>query len=407
MGLSGVKAILASMGNPHKGLKIIHVSGTNGKGSTCSFLQHILIAAGFKVGTFTSPHLKQYNERISINGIPISDANFARLMTQVSQISKDAQLSFFEILTCMAYLFFAQQKVDVAIIETGIGGRLDATNVIDEALLSVITAPGYDHQEILGETLAEIALEDAGIIKNNCPVAVYPTPVICDIQKIALAKNAPLYYTGEDVEIKNISFSLNNTTFCVRTAYFYYQSLSIQLLGKHQVKNAVHALLCVEALRKNHKLAINEDAVRNGLANCKWQARFEIVSHNPYIVIDGAHNVDGARIFNEALKLYFSHKKIVLVVGISNNKDYKSILQNMMADTNGIIDTVICTCTSFRSIPAQILADCVKKDIMEVDTGKVIVEEDCRLAVKRAIKVAKTDGVTAVAGSLYLVGECL
>ena len=407
-GPEDVLAVLSKMGDPQKSYPVIHVAGTNGKGSNCAFMQHILAAAGFKVGAFTGPHLQRPNERISINMQPISDQDFADSMDTVISAANaiglsadDEHLFFFQTLTCMAYGYFAEQGVDFAIIETGIGGRLDTTNVIDKPYLSVITAPGLDHQAMLGESLEEIASEDAGIIKEGCPVAVYPTPVLPVFTEIANEKKSPLYYIGDDLHITRHKCDLNAYEFSVKTAYFSYQSLSIRLLGEHQVMNAVHALLCVEALRRHHKLEISDEAVRQGLAECRWPGRFEIVSkagEEPYIVLDGAHNEDGARSFSEAIKLYFPDKHIVLLAGISKSKDYRAILEHMLS----VADTVICTCSPFRAMPAEELAGCVK----EISNAEVIVEADCQKALKIAVTQAKKNqGVIAAAGSLYLVGE--
>ena len=409
VGLDGIKMVLSNMGDPQAKLPVIHVAGTNGKGSICAFLQHILVAAGFKVGTFTSPHLHRYNERMAIDGHPISDRDFANLLTSVDNAAVKAgfdtgasstlRLSFFEILTCMAYGYFAENAVDIGIIETGIGGRLDATNVIEHPLLSVITAPGYDHQELLGNTLSQIAYEDAGIIKKDCPVAIYPTPVLPVFTKIAADKNSPIYYIGENIEITDLTLDLEGTTFSVKTEYFSYQSLNICLLGKHQVQNAIHALLCIEALRDS-KLSISSDAVRQGLAKCQWPGRFELVAKppkGPYIILDGAHNEDGARVFKEALELYFPDRYIVLVTGISNHKDYKNILRHMLPSA----DSVICTCSNFKALPADQLAALVK----EQTNVPIWTEPHLESAIKKAVKIAGSEGVVAAAGSLYLIGD--
>jgi len=397
VGLDGVRAVLGKLGDPQKAYPVIHVAGTNGKGSNCAFLQHILTAAGYKVGVFTSPHLERYNERIAVGTEPISDRDFAETLGRVVSASDEVisggeRLFFFQILTCMAYSYFAEESVDFAIVETGIGGRLDSTNVIDTAALSVITAPGYDHQAILGESLKEIAAEDAGIIKHGCPAAVYPTPVLSVFTDISEEKNAPLYYIGEDLQLTMHKCDVNGSVFSVKTAYFSYETLSIRLLGNHQVQNAIHALLCAEVLRK--KYTISNEAVRKGLAECRWAGRFELVSSEPDIVLDGAHNEDGARIFGETLRLYFAGRKIVLVVGISNSKDFRAILEHMLPAA----DVVVCTCSPFRALPADELAGCVR----EMTDAEVLVEEDCHAALEKAVKMG---GVTAVAGSLYLVGE--
>ena len=386
IGLDGVRAILANMYNPQSKLSVIHVAGTNGKGSTCALLQHILMAAGYKVGAFTSPHLHRYNERMTINAQPISDTDFAYWLSTVANEAENRP-SFFEILTCMAFGYFAHEAVDIAIIETGIGGRLDSTNVIERPLLSVITAPGFDHQELLGDTLEEIAAEDGGIIKEGCPVAVYPTQVMPVIRGIAEAANAPLYHIGNDAEVSGVRYGLKGTEFSVSCAYFSYQSLSIQLLGEHQIYNAIHSLLCAKALG-----ITDENILRRGLAQCRWPGRFEMIGEN--IVIDGAHNEDGARIFKEAIKRYFEGRKIVLVVGISRHKDVRKILSHMTEAA----DTVICTCARFKAMPATELAGFI-------EDKSVLIEEDCFAAVRLAERLAGSGGVVAVSGSLYLIGD--
>jgi len=377
------------MDNPHKKLAVIHVAGTNGKGSNCAFLQYILTEAGYKVGTFTSPHLLRHNERMCIDTKPISDEEFARLLASVTKISDE--MSFFEILTCMAFKYFSENAVDIAIIETGIGGRLDSTNVIDQPLLSVITAPGYDHQEILGNSLEEIAREDAGIIKKNCPVAVYPTPVF------EVFKNADdLYYIGENMEV-SVDYTLEQTTFSVKTAYFSYQSLSIQLLGEHQLQNAIHAILCIEALRRSRGMNISEESLRKGLFKCQWPGRFEIISKNPYMILDGAHNEDGAKTFKEAMLKYFPNRHKVLLVAISKGKDYKNILQHLIQ----VADTIICTCSNFRAMDDEILAEYVNSQTKI----PVLAEPNCYKALAMAKEQVGLKGVVAVAGSLYLIGN--
>ena len=389
---------MANINNPQEHLSVIHVAGNNGKGSVCAYLQYILIAAGYKVGVFTSPHLCKYNERMVIGTSAITDQDFAKWATIIYDASNKAgyeRMSFFEILTCMAYGYFSEENVDIAIIETGIGGRLDSTNIIDKPILSIITAPGYDHQELLGSELHQIAAEEAGIIKEGCPVAVYPTSELPVFTEIAKAKNSTLYYLGSDMEITDVNFCLDFTRFGIKTAYFSYDGLSIQLLGEHQIQNAIHALLCVEVLRSN--IEIPDHAVRLGLKDCKWPGRFELVSRKPDIIFDGAHNLDGARIFKEAVVRYFQNRNIVLVVGIFEHKDFTGILQHLTAVTN----TVICTCSSYRPIPADKLAGHVK----ELGCSSVLIEEDYEQALVKAIKLAGPDGVVAVAGSLYLIGD--
>ncbi|MCL1997829.1 MAG: bifunctional folylpolyglutamate synthase/dihydrofolate synthase [Turicibacter sp.] len=395
-GLDGVYSVLDRVGNPHSKLKVIHVAGTNGKGSTCTILKYILMEAGYSVGCFTSPHLERYNERIAINLADISDEDFIATIAEIAAAADfcGVCLSFFEILTCMAYLHFANNAVDIAIMEIGIGGRLDATNVIENPILSVITAPGYDHTEILGETLEQIATEDAGIIKQNCPVAVYPSPVFDVIERIANAKNAPFYYIGDKLELKDTVFTLENTRFSVNCEYFSYTDLKISLLGKHQVNNAIHALLCAEVLSKS--LTIKESHIISGLAKVRWPGRFEVFQ-SPLVVLDGAHNEDGAAVFKEAIGTYFKDYKIVIVLAITQSKDCHTILEKMVS----VADTIIVTDSGFRGIPINELTEIAKRytDI------PILSEKNPVLALKKATEIAGAKGAVTITGSLYLVGK--
>jgi dihydrofolate synthase/folylpolyglutamate synthase len=339
---------------------------------------------------------------MTVNNEPISDEDFAEQLGLVDLAIKKSgveRMSFFEILTCMAYNYFCSCKVDIAIMETGIGGRLDATNIIDKPLLSVITAPGYDHQELLGETLGEITTEDAGIIKEGCPVAAYPNPEVSVISNIAKERNAALYYIGENAEIYDIEYRFEATYFSVNSPCFSYKALEIGLLGEHQLHNAVNVLLCIEALKRDRGIIISDEALRKGLSDCRWPGRFEPVSAKPVIILDGAHNEDGAVVFSKALRRYFSDKKIVLVLGISYHKDRDVILKNILTEA----DIVICTCSSFKATPAAELSAAA----MGHTTVPVLTEPDCRKALAKAIELAGEEGKTivAAAGSLYLVGE--
>ena len=414
LGLDGMERILARMGAPHKDLRVIHVAGTNGKGSNCAYLHSVLKEAGYKVGMFTSPHLRRFNERFIINGVEISDDDFAFYIKKISEVIKDEKASFFEIFTLMALDYFKQERVDFAIIEVGIGGRLDSTNIVNPVLCS-ITAPGLDHQELLGDTPEALALEDAGIIKNNCPVVLYPTPQLNIFEKICEQKNAPLYCIGNwEYELSIYNKREDGSVFSVRTNNnFNYKNVEIGLSGMFQVNNAVHALLCIEALILEG-FFISKEAVYKGMKNARWDGRFQIIKktpQNPFIVLDGAHNESGALAFREALRDNFLYRNIVFVLGISKNKEYKKILEalfeNFFEDFSSPI-TVICSESNFKAKPAFELCETVKEILFEQNKEfiNVIAISDYEKAFSEAFKIATlNDGVLVITGSLYLVGD--
>lgn len=426
--------ILKLFSSPQEELKVIHVAGTNGKGSTCAMLTAILMESGYKVGTFTSPHLVRFNERFTINGECIDDNEFASLVDRVNQACdkyfsshndfcddscggfKDnsnggfrddsgegfrsdshinRQLSFFEILTIMAFIYFKEAGVDFAVIETGMGGRLDSTNIITTPVLSVITHIGLDHMNILGSTLTSIAGEKAGIIKKNCPSVLYlnEEEVYNVIKNAAVISGSKLYY-DKSLEIDISQVGLDGTCFSVKSDYFSYDDISLSLFGKYQVKNAVGALLAVRALNDAGVL-INTDAVKDALRKIKWPGRMEIMGTDPLILLDGAHNIDGAVAFDETMS-FFLDKRIILVAGMLREKKYQGIMERFVRYASVIIVT---SPESSRALEAAELA----LDVTDM-SKEVIVIDNCYEAMDKAVLMASKDDVICVTGSLYLVG---
>jgi dihydrofolate synthase/folylpolyglutamate synthase len=401
------KAFLERLGNPHEKLKIIHVAGTNGKGSVCAMTASILRKAGYTTGVFSSPHLITFNERFSINGQLISDGDFAEEMGLVKEISAEVfgneedSLSFFEILTFMAFHYFYINKVDYAIIETGIGGRQDVTNIIPQPLVSVITSIGYDHMNVLGDTLEAIAQEKAGIIKANRPAVMYLTSnrVYNTIKPIAEALNSKLYCASCELDI--LKKDLHETVFSVDCELFSYNSIKIGLIGDYQIQNAICALLCVEALR-DAGVALAESHVREGLAAARWPGRLEVAQDNTLVILDGAHNVDGAEAFRGFARNMLRGRRIIMVIGILKSKAYEAMI-DIMTET---ADTVIFTqAISGLSTPAEILAQCVSRSDVEV-----VIEPDYAKAYEKAVELAASgaagaSGAVFIGGSLYLIGD--
>ena len=394
--------VLGMFDMPQNKIKTIHIAGTNGKGSTCAMVAQMLKEAGYSVGMFNSPHLEKYNERITINGEMISDDDLAAEITAVEKAANEAfgvemGLSFFEILTLSAFNYFAKKQVDFAVIEVGLGGRLDCTNVMESPVLTVITSIGFDHMHLLGNTLPEIAAEKAGIIKDNRPVVLFTNPadVYDVVKKKADSHNAPLYYAQNGIDTKVKSRSLHMTKFSAGCEHFKYDNVELSLLGNYQVFNASNALLCVKALR-DYGLDLTDDIVLRALAKVRWAGRMEVLSEKPVVIIDGAHNHAGAISVKNTFKDYFAGKRTILIVGILSDKQYDKMI-NELAE---IADVVIVTeVENDRSLPAEDLEDAISA------VKEIIVEKDCRKAFDIALEMAEEDDIILAAGSLYLLGD--
>ena len=402
-GLEAMAQALEILGNPQDALKIIHVAGTNGKGSFCAMMATILAEAGYCAGSFISPHLEVFNERFIINGAMIPDDDFAACMGKVAAASSklfgnEGSFSYFEILTLLAFVYFNEQKVDFLLLEVGIGGRLDATNVIKSPLLAVIMSIGMDHMEILGNTIEEIATEKAGIIKENYPVVLYPDVdvVYNRIAGIAAARNAKIYNAGE-IELEVATAAPNETEFFVSHGNFDKIYCKLSLAGHYQLQNARVVIAAVLALNEaGYKIAPR--AIQRGLANAQWHGRMEIVGENPTIILEGAHNLQGAQAAAHSMTTLFAGKEITLVLGILDDKEYQEIVKTLAAPAKKIIFTK--PVYDFRAAPPTELAKALGESHKQM-----LIEEDCFVALKKAIEITATDGIIFCSGSLYLVGD--
>ncbi|MCK5205571.1 MAG: bifunctional folylpolyglutamate synthase/dihydrofolate synthase [Desulfobacterales bacterium] len=394
LGLETIKRILSALGNPQENFTSIHVAGTNGKGSVASALSSILHESGYKVGLYTSPHLVRFNERICINNCQISDADVVKSYKAVQQVHHgDRSPTFFEFATAMALYEFGRQKVEWAVIETGMGGRYDATNIITPAI-SIITNVSMEHRDYLGNTLAQITREKAGIIKQRTPVvtAVKQKQAQSVVQRVAHKKSAPVFMLG-----KNFTVRRN------RTGYFSYygientwHDLQTPLLGHYQVQNAALALAASELLNKL-KAEISFKSIKNGLTKTRWPGRLEIVSDKPLVILDGAHNLIAARNLAKFLTENLVNRRITLVVGILDDKPYAPMLKSLLPVCSRAIIT---RAKTDRALPPQKLYATAKKIISDVTTVA-----DVAKAAKHAIETAGPDDVVCIAGSLYVVGE--
>lgn len=322
-GLERIGELCERLGHPEKSLKFIHVAGTNGKGSTSAMLDSVLRAAGYRVGLYTSPYIRVFNERMRIDGKNISDDELAELTEYIKPIADKMEDSptEFELITALAFEYFARHNCDAVVLEAGMGGRLDSTNIIDTSVLSVITGIALDHTAFLGDTVEKIAAEKAGIIKNGVPVLYGGSDESAwnVIKEKALeTKSFSARVDYNKLRIKDMA--LDGTVFDFDS----FEALKIKLLGSYQPRNAAIVISAVEILRKNG-FEISDAALRDGLSSARWQGRFEILSREPLIIFDGAHNPQGIEAAVESIKLYFENEKVCIVTGVLKDKDYTYI----------------------------------------------------------------------------------
>ncbi len=391
-GLENIAWILDLIGNPHRYLKTIHIAGTNGKGSVASMLSHVLKEAGYKVGKYTSPHLLSFTERITINEQEIAEEEVAALAEMIRDRAEEKDkgrfFTFFDFTTALAFEYFRRKQVDIAVIEAGLGGRLDSTNVLDP-LIAIITNVAYDHTDYLGRDISDIAREKAGIIKRGRATVSGAEGVARQIiEDRAEELGSPLYELDRDFFYEKKAERMMS----YRGLKKQIENLSISLMGDHQLKNSALAL-CAAELLPSCGYPIEEAAVRNGLAHTRWPGRLEIVRENPLIILDGAHNPDGARTLAEFLSSHYAERNKLLIFGVMKDKDYKEIVEIIAPHVS---TTILTKPETERALPPRELEGRVKK---------AIVTEDMRSALALAKSMAGADDLILVTGSLYVVGE--
>jgi len=393
-GLFNIASILKGLDNPQNGFSCIHVAGTNGKGSIASALSSILQLSGYKVGLYTSPHLVKFNERIRINNLPISDKKVVESYRAVNKvIPNDLEATFFELTTAMALYEFNRQKVDWAVIETGMGGRLDATNII-KPVISIISNISVEHQRYLGNTIGQIASEKGGIIKKSVPVitGVKQNKAISVLKKMAAKQSATFYRFGDAFRVRRSK----NGTFTYFGIDNIWRDIRSGLLGNHQIDNAAIVLAACEILNQN-KTNLSFQNIKQGLAQNRWPGRLEIVSSSPLILLDGAHNLIATHCLAKFLSENPAKRKITLVTGILDDKPYAAMLACLLPLCNKAILT---RPKINRALAPEKLYPIAKKIIPDV-----CIIPDVSEAVQHAIKTASSDDAICIAGSLYLVGE--
>ena len=393
-GLTRIGELLEKLGNPQKGMRFIHIAGTNGKGSCAAMTASVLKAAGYRTGLYTSPYLYRFNERMQINGKEIPDDVLAEIVTRVKPIAEAMadHPTEFELMTAIALLWYKQEACDVVVLEVGLGGRFDATNIIDAPEAAVIMNIGLDHTAVLGDTVEQIAFEKAGIIKPGTEAVLFQqSESVTDVVRRRCEELGVSLHIADFSQIKSEFDSLYGQSFSYRGEVY-----ALPLLGSHQLKNAAVVLELVEVLR-GRGWKLEQGDVEHGLYAVHWPGRFELVSEEPLFVVDGGHNPQCAQTVRENLLHYFPDKRRILLLGILRDKDYAGLTEIL----DGAADEYICiTPDSPRALPAAELADFLKRY-----NKAVAVCESIRDGVSLALDRSDDESVVCAVGSLYSVGE--
>ncbi len=411
LGLERTFELLSKVGDPQKQLRFVHVAGTNGKGSTCAMLESVMRAAGYRTGMYPSPYIEDFTERIQVDAVPISDEALCELTDTVKAAADTMEdhPSQFEIITAIGMLYFARMKCDVVVLEVGLGGRFDSTNVIDAPDMCVITNIGYDHTEYLGTTLAEIAGNKAGIIKSGADVVVYPNvPEVMNVFSGVCEEKGCSLTAADFDRINIVSADLTAQHLKWKKAAAIsgemlpvsdgdeiekYLNFDLPLVGEYQVRNAAVVLTAVDVLRKRG-WNITDEAVQNGMASVKWPARFEVLGTDPLFILDGGHNLQCAEAVAASVSKYLPDTKVTLLIGILKDKDYAAVLDTLLP----YADKCVCiTPPSDRALNGFELAGII---------GGRGVYAEYYASIQDAVKECKAGSEPVIAfGSLYMAGE--
>ncbi|MCM3587652.1 bifunctional folylpolyglutamate synthase/dihydrofolate synthase [Mesobacillus maritimus] len=402
-GLSRMEWMLEKLDHPERHIKTIHIGGTNGKGSTVTFLTSVLQSAGYQIGTFTSPYFEQFNERISINGKPVKDEEIVEMVNVIKPLADELEQTDlggpteFEVITAMSLYYFAKMNpVDVVLYEVGLGGRFDSTNVI-HPLLSIITSIGLDHTAILGDTLEQIAFEKAGIIKNgvNVITGVKQPEAIKVIEERASNVKATLHQLGKKFSISQVKALSKGTQFDFSSTFGEFKDLEISMIGEHQASNASLAVMATQLLRNYYAFLIEEEHIRQGLKDAYWPGRFEIVSEEPYIVLDGAHNNEGIQALVAVLKERYSDKKITILFTALADKSVDEMIRKL----DEVADRIVFTEFDYpRAATAEMLFSFSSSDNKSL-------EKNWFDYLKNKIPSIQDDEILVITGSLYFLSE--
>ncbi len=403
LGLERMEKLLEKLGNPQDDLKVIHVAGTNGKGSICRYVYEVLQAGGYKTGLYTSPFLEVFNERIEFDGAYISDEDLEvytdKVIDAAKQMTSEGLESptEFEIVTAIAFLYFAEKQAEYVVLEVGLGGTGDSTNVVKKPLACIIASISLDHTDRLGNTIEAIAREKAGIIKEGCPVISSTDNE--EAKAVIKARCEELhadFYDTSKLKPEIIKEELDGTTFVVDVLEGA-RGIKIGMLGKHQIQNATAALIALEVLQREDKIQLTDDALLTGFRKAKQIGRFEIMETDPYVILDGAHNPDGSKALRQAVGKYFPGRKILMVTGILADKDIDEVFQNFTAITDRFVVTE-------PDNPRKMTAAELSRQI-EAKGGTCMIKENPADAVAYALSLRQEYDLILFTGSLYLIGE--
>ena len=402
-GLTRMEWMMEKLGHPELKMKTVHIGGTNGKGSTVTFLRSILQAAGYSVGTFTSPYIEQFNERISVNGKPISDEEILHLTNVIAPLADELEETElggpteFEVITAMSFYYFANvNQVDIVLYEVGLGGRFDSTNII-QPIASIITSIGLDHTNILGHSYEEIAFEKAGIIKEITPVftAVKNGNAMKVIEEQAEKKHAPLYRLNQEFYITAHSPKEHGEVFTLRNAEGTFEQVEINMIGQHQTENASLAIMAAQGIDQHEEFSISMEDIRTGLKTAYWPGRFEILSNTPLVIIDGAHNDEGISALVQELSTRYANNTIHIVFAALKDKK----LDKMIAQLDSVADEI-----SFVSFDFPRAAEAI--DLYSISHSKYKkLGDNWSSHLANCLQNLQPDSVLVVTGSLYFISE--
>lgn len=410
-GLERIELLMEKLGHPHRKLKFIHVAGTNGKGSTCAFLTRALLESGYSVGTYTSPYITKFTDRFQFNGANIPEDTLMELACVLHPLVAEIAATelgsptMFEVSTALAILYYATVCYpDVVVWETGLGGRLDVTNIVTP-VVSIITNVGHDHTDVLGDTLELIAAEKAGIIKPGVPAVTCATQpeVLAVLKSKAAEVRSKLYVAGEDFSIAEARIEDGLQHFAFKGP-FRMLPVAIAMKGEHQLANAAGALMALEVLRQYLAFMLDDEALQKGFRNTFWAGRLEEASQSPRIVLDGAHNPEGAEVLAQSLPKFYSYRRLNLLMGMLSNKHHESYFKHILP----IVDTLILTEPDFRKKMdaedlkriAERLRGQYAKDHLEI-----IVEHDWGKALELLQSKTAAEDLAVVSGTLYLISD--
>jgi len=412
-GLERIEQLLDALENPHRRLRFIHVAGTNGKGSVCSYLTHVLIKGGYDVGTFTSPYITKFTNRMQYNGQDIEEETLLQLANKVRPLVEEmartelGSPTMFEVTVLIAILYYATVTYpDYVVWETGLGGRLDVTNIV-HPVVSVITNIGHDHMDRLGDTIEAITAEKAGIIKPGTPViaGVTQPEAIQVITNTAREKKSTLYLYQQQFDQMPLYVDEQEQQFRFEGMFRNLEDVTITMKGAHQRQNAAVALMTIEVLRQYYALVIEDEDLLEGMKMTTWPGRLEQISDQPRLLIDGAHNPEGAEVLVDSLTSTFKYEKLHLVMGMIENKNHRDTLKHILT----IADTLILTEPNYRSAKDAEQLRAVVEDIsheLGLQTSpNVIVEKDWKKALALLLKITEPSDLAVVTGTLYLIGD--